>query len=74
MNLLTQTPGQQERSSRDRRIIADYQTLRKAYPNAPVSSILRTLESSQKFGLKAEGIKRVLIASGTITPKPRKTT
>lgn len=71
MTLLTPTPQQAERAARDRRISADFQTLRKAYPKAPVMSILRTIASTGRYDLKPEGLKRVLTASGDIKPKSR---
>lgn len=71
MTLLTLTPRQTERASRDRKIAADFHALRRAYPDAPVMQILRTIAASGKYGLKPEGLKRVLTASGAITPKSR---
>ena len=71
MTLLTPTAKQSERANRDRKITADFLTLRRAYPTAPVMRILRTIAESGKYGLKPEGLKRVLLASGAITPKSR---
>lgn len=71
MTLLTPTPAQAERAARDRKISAEFQALRRAYPSAPVMQILRTIASSGKYGLKPEGLKRILLASGDIHPKPR---
>ncbi len=68
MTMLTPTPAQAERAARDRKISADFKTLRKAYPAAPVMQILRTIASSGKYGLKPEGLKRILTNSGDITP------
>lgn len=68
---LTPTPAQARRAERDRRIAADFKSLRKAYPKAPVMQILRTIESAGKYGLKAEGLKRVLLTSGDIVPTKR---
>lgn len=71
MTMLTPTPAQAERADRDRRISADFQVLRKAYPAAPVMQILRTIASSGKYGLKPEGLKRILTNSGDIKPARR---
>lgn len=71
MTLLTPTPAQAERAARDRKISADFQAFRKAYPTAPVMQILRTISCSGKYGLKPEGLKRVLLASGDIKPVKR---
>lgn len=71
MTLLTPTPAQAERAARDRKISADFKALRKAYPAAPVMQILRTISSSGKYGLKPEGLKRILRASGDIKPVKR---
>ena len=71
MTLLTPTAKQSERANRDRKIAADFHALRRAYPGAPVMRILRTIADSGKYGLKPEGLKRVLLASGDITQKPR---
>lgn len=72
MTLLTPTPAQAERAARDRKISADFKTLRKAYPAAPTMQIIRTIASSGKYGLKPEGLKRVLRASGDIVPTRRR--
>ena len=71
MTLLTPTPKQADRAARDRRISADFQSMRKAYPKAPVMQILRTIASWNKYGLKPEGLKRVLLTSGDIKPAKR---
>lgn len=71
MTLLTPTPAQAERAARDRKISADFRALRKAYPAASVLQILRTIASSGKYGLKPEGLKRVLRNTGDINPTPR---
>ncbi len=71
MTNLTPTAKQAQRNARDRRIAADFHALRKANPDAPVMAILRTIASTGNYGLKPEGLKRVLTASGHINPKPR---
>lgn len=71
MTMLVPTPQQAERAARDRKIAADFHALRRAYPDAPVMSILRTIASTGKYDLKPEGLKRVLTASGDIKPKTR---
>lgn len=68
MTLLTPTPAQAAKAARNRKISADFQSLRMAYPSAPVSQIVRTLESSGKYGLKFEGLRRILRESGDIVP------
>lgn len=71
MTALTPTPAQAERAARNRMIAADYQSLRKAFPAAPVMQILRTIASWDRYGLKPEGLKRILLESGDIKPKRR---
>lgn len=71
MTMLTPTAKQAARTSRDRRIAADFYELRKANPDAPVMAIVRTIASNGKYGLKPEGLKRVLYANGIIKATPR---
>lgn len=71
MTTLTPTPKQAQFAARNRRIIADYAALRKANPNAPVMAILRTIAANGTYGLKPEGLKRVLTTAGIIVPKSR---
>lgn len=68
MTLLTQTPKEQERAQRDRRVAAEFQTLRKAYPTASAARIIRTIAMGGKFSLSEPGIKQILYRTGTITP------
>jgi len=68
---LTPTPAQAERAARDRKISADFCALRKDFPAASVRQILRTIASSGKYGLKPEGLKRVLLSTGDIQPVKR---
>ena len=71
MTTLTPTAKQAARASRDRRIAADFYALRKANPDAPVMAILRTIASNGSYGLRPEGLKRVLTAAGHIKPRKR---
>ena len=71
MTTLTLTTKQAQRKDRDRKIAADFIALRKANPGAPVMAILRTIASTGDYGLKPEGLKRVLTASGHINPRKR---
>ena len=71
MTTLTPTAKQAELQARNRRIAADFYALRKANPNAPVMAILRTIASNGHYGLKPEGLKRVLTADGHIKPQKR---
>lgn len=71
MEMLTPTNKERMRANRDRQISTEFRILRKAYPNASAAKIIRTICASNKYDLTEPGIKRVLYASGTITPKSR---
>lgn len=71
MTTISPTAKQAERNARDRRIAADFHALRKAYPEAPISQIIRKIASTEKYGLKPEGLRRVLTAAGYIKPNKR---
>lgn len=71
MTILAKTDKQIKREQRDRLIVAEFDTFRKAFPTAPVAQIIRTIYQRGKFNLSEPGIKRILYRTGTITPKTR---
>lgn len=71
MTLLAKTDKQRKRDQRDRLLAAEFRAFRKAYPDAPDAQIVRTIAQAGKFNLSEPGIKRILYATGTLTPKSR---
>ena len=71
MTLLAKTEKQLNRDQRDRLVAAEFISFRKAYPEAPVAQIVRTIYQGGKFNLSEPGIKRILYRTGTITPNTR---
>lgn len=71
MTLLAKTSKQLARDQRDRLVAAEFQSYRKAFPEASVATIVRTMAQSKKFDLSEPGIKRVLYATGAVRKTPR---
>lgn len=71
MTLLAKTYKQLARDQRDRLVAAEFYAYRKAFPEASVATIVRTMVQSKKFDLSEPGIKRVLYATGAVTKTPR---
>lgn len=69
MTLLVKTDKQRARDQRDRLVAAEFLAFRKAYPEAPVAQIVRTIVQGGKFNLSEPGVKRILYRTGTIKPR-----